>query len=114
MIDPRQHAAFGPTIKIPQYHREWRKVPQQLPPLTTGGRRVKQRVHYVSQAGLTRPPQQRRPMHERFQQVPFVVRQIACITLGRPLIVQASGFSPGIRGSVASRKPMESQPTEIT
>jgi len=53
--------------------------------------------------------------HQRLQQRPFAIRQIACLAKPRPHILAASDFGSGHRELPRIfANPMESQPTEIT
>ena len=83
------------------------------PHMTARRQHVEDGLHNSSERHRSRPASMRRRGHERFDQGPFGIGEVACVAQSRPAISSPSDFSPGHRVSVRLRKRTESQLTEI-
>ena len=83
------------------------------PHMTARRQHVEDGLHNPSQSHRSRPASMRRRGHERFDQGPFGIGEVACVAQSRPAISSPSDFSPGHCESVCCCKPTESQPAEI-
>ena len=81
--------------------------------MATGRQHVEDGLHNPSQCHCSGPASMRRRGHERFDQGPFGIGEVACVAQSNPAISLPSDFSPGHCDSVCCCKPTESHPTEI-
>src|SRR6185295_10268747 len=114
-VDPVPRTIVAPKIEVSLNGRARRKLLRQGSPLTTRRQNVQDRVHHRSQFNLARTSQTRALRHERRNNQPLRISQIACIAKASTQIFRSGGFSPshvGLRRSLATTT--ESQRTEIT
>src|SRR4051812_27538713 len=71
-----------------------RKVFWQRSPLAAGRRNVEDRIHDHAQSDLTGTAMPACWRHQRFDQLPLRISQVACITQFVALMLFAGGFSP--------------------
>jgi hypothetical protein len=77
MIDRGPKAAVAPGVEIALNRRHWREVSWQHPPGLPATQNVQQGVGDRPQRPLRRPSKARPRRDQRFQNRPFLVRQIA-------------------------------------
>lgn len=97
IVDGAKPTLVTPAVEIFLHRRERRKILRQEPPRAARRRHIQKRVHHLAQRRLARPTDAVRRRHQRFDQRPLRVGQIACVTGAAALIVPASGFGPGHR-----------------
>ena len=95
MIDDLPAPIAHPLIEVALHGGIGRELPRQLPPLAAGGGDVEDGIHHAVRWrwGAKVAPAR----HERLDQRPFRIRQIACIAQTQPPMPRASVFSPGHR-----------------
>ena len=104
VVDAREPAAARPVVEITLHGRIGRQILRQLAPLATRRGHVKDRVDHRAQGGTARPSDRRARWHQRLDQLPFRIGQVACVTQTLPHIVRASDFGPGHRDLQRIRK----------
>src|SRR5262245_52625261 len=115
IVDPIPRAIVAPAIKVPLHGRTRRELLRQSAPLTARRRNIKDGIHHRSQLDLPRTSQMRSRRHERSNNQPLRISQIACIAKASAQIFRPGDFSPShvsLHRSVATTR--ESQQTEIT
>nr|pir hypothetical 12.8K protein - Rhizobium meliloti [Sinorhizobium meliloti] len=65
VVDPVPQLGRSPFVEIALDSGKWREVLRQHPPLATGRRDVKQRVHHLTHIGLARSAKPTGRGHER-------------------------------------------------
>ena len=115
VIDQAPQSRSTPLVEVLSNGRTRRKIRWQRAPLASGGRDVEDRVYDHAQIDLAWPATSAWCRHKRSNQLPLLVRGIACITQSVAPILFAGDFSPRhvvLHRSLATTK--ESQRTGIT
>lgn len=108
MVDPIQSPLIAPSVEVALNRCEGREVLWQQSPLAAGRGHIQQGVDHLAQISFPRTPALVGWWHERLDQRPLIIGQIACIAQSVPLILRTSDFSPGHRESRACCKLTES------
>ena len=113
VIDAIERSIATEAVKIPLHGRERCEFLRDLPPLAPSRQHVEDGLHHHPQRHRSGPASMRWLGHEGFDQGPFGIGEVACVTQSGPAVSLPSDFSPGHRISVRPCKQTESQPTEI-
>ena len=92
LVDACQRTIPAEAVKIRLHRREGCELPGELPPLAASGQHVDNCFNNHAQRYRARPPPSRRRRHERRDQSPFGISQIACIAKIIPAVSPPSGF----------------------
>src|SRR5487761_372696 len=113
VIDAIERAIATEAVKIPLHSCERCEFLRDLSPLAPRRQHVENGFHNHPQRRRSGPAPMRWRGHERFDQGPFGIGEVACITQSGSAVSLPSDFGPGHRESVRCCKPTESQLTEI-
>lgn len=88
-------AVAPPPVEVSLHRRGRREIPWQLHPLAADGRHVEDRIDDISETGRPRASHPPRRRHERRDQRPLAVGQIACVPGRGAPILAPGGLGPG-------------------
>ena len=94
MVESAQRSVGTPSIEVTLDRTARRELPRQHPPLAARARHVQDRVQHLAQVSRPRPAMPFAGGKVQGNHFPFLVRQVACVTQARPLILGTSDFSP--------------------
>ncbi len=94
VIDRAPQARPAPLVEIILNRRAGRKVFRQRTPLTAAGANVEDRIHDYTQIDLPRATAPAARRHQGFNQFPFCIRHVACITKSIAPILFSGDFGP--------------------
>ena len=93
VVDDLPAPFLDPAIEV-VLDRIGRKVAGELAPLAAGGRDVEHRINNPAQFSRARATKPALLGHERLNQKPLSIGQVACVVLARPSILRSS-VGPG-------------------
>ena len=96
MVDALQQAVGAPVVEIALDRGRRREVVRQHRPLAARRGHVHDRIHDMAQVRRPRPADLLARRHERRDQRPLSIRQVACVAPATALIIRASDFGPHV------------------